>query len=226
MNEQAIRTEETLTNLIARAETILYDGWVLKVIAEYMIVYPLYSKSSDNMQERIQMCEQLGKENGATCIFRIPQYTNYFLKSRLLDNGYRATIGALNLKDTCLDMLNGESDVSKKVILEKNDYGVTDAVHIPQKLICGECISISENTNIKQVGIKQGDHLLINNGLALKQSDLFSILQFAKGQAISRVLVCIPDHEDLPNIYEQLGFEKAYIYTCYHKEDIKHGYTK
>lgn len=224
MNEAAIKIEEVITNLIPHAATMLYEGWILKIVSGYMIVYPLYSKSSDNVLERIQRCEQIGKKKGLKCIYRIPQYTNYHLKARLLDHGYIAqhlsTIGSLNLTDSC--MRNQiEGGVSRhKVSHEGSElYRVTDSIFISVNKVCGECVSVSDDKQIKRVGVRQENLMYIDSGTKLSQLELNAILSFAQQENISKILVDIPE-EDLPDNYGQMGFEKIYTYTCYYKEDI------
>lgn len=227
MNEQVLRIEEEITNLMTCTETILYNGWILKIVADYMIIYPLYSKSMDNMLERVQTCEQIGKTKGVTCIFRIVQYTNYCLKSCLSDYDYkdcrRAIIGSLDLLNDYMNNMK-ESDVPLcKVSFEKNDSSIgTDRNYISES----ECVYISDDKQIKEIGVKQGNQLFINDGLVLNKEELISVIKFAKDKEIRIISVEIPEQENLPVIYEQTGFQKIYMYTCYQKEDVENGFTE
>ena len=89
MNEPAIRTEEQIISLFPDRETQVCRGWVLKRMEGQLLVYPLYYKFSEgDIPENIRRCEEIGRQCGARCVFRIVEHTNYHLSSILTDNGY------------------------------------------------------------------------------------------------------------------------------------------
>lgn len=54
-----------------------------------LLVYPLYYKFSEgDIPENIRRCEEISRQCGAGCVFRIVEHTNYHLSSILTDNGY------------------------------------------------------------------------------------------------------------------------------------------
>ena len=89
MNEPAIRTEEQIISLFPDRETLICRGWVLKRMEGQLLVYPLYYKFSEgDIPENIRRCEEIGRQCGAGCVFRIVEHTNYHLSSILTDSGY------------------------------------------------------------------------------------------------------------------------------------------
>ncbi len=89
MNEPAIRTEEQIISLFPDRETLICRGWVLKRMEGQLLVYPLYYKFSEgDIPENIRRCEEISRQCGAGCVFRIVEHTNYHLSSILTDNGY------------------------------------------------------------------------------------------------------------------------------------------
>ena len=90
MNEPAIRTEEQIISLFPDRETLVCRGWVMKRMERQLLVYPLYYRFSDgDIPENIRRCEEVSRQCGAGCAFRIVEHTNYYLSSILTDNGYR-----------------------------------------------------------------------------------------------------------------------------------------
>ena len=129
MNEPAIRTEEQIISLFPDRETLICRGWVLKRMEGQLLVYPLYYKFSEgDIPENIRRCEEIGRQCGAGCVFRIVEHTNYHLSSILTDNGYGlekcGVVGEWNLTtDT------GELCMKEKVqggLFMKNGNGGTD----------------------------------------------------------------------------------------------------
>ena len=89
MNEPAIRVEEQIISLFPDRETIVYQGWVLKKMDRHLFVYPLYYEPSrGNIPDNIRKCEEISRQSGMDCVFRIVEHTNYYLCSLLTDNGY------------------------------------------------------------------------------------------------------------------------------------------
>ena len=89
MNEPAIRTEEQIISLFPDRETLICRGWVLKRMEGQLLVYPLYYKFSEgDIPENVRRCEEISRQCGAVCVFRIVEHTNYRLSSILTDNGY------------------------------------------------------------------------------------------------------------------------------------------
>lgn len=117
MNEAAVRLEEQIISLFSGFKTEVHHGWILKempccvhnIVGYYtnagrnedaprnalclpadMVVYPLYCGSSDfGVVDRIRMCEEICRGKSLRLVFRIVEYTNYYLTARLEDNGYK-----------------------------------------------------------------------------------------------------------------------------------------
>lgn len=58
-------------------------------LEEHLFVYPLYYKfSQENIPDNVQKCEEISRQSGAGCVFRIVEHTNYYLSSILTNRGY------------------------------------------------------------------------------------------------------------------------------------------
>lgn len=89
MNETAIRMEEQIISLFPGMETLICHGWILKKMERHFCVYPLYYRFSDrNIPDNIQRCEEISRQSGMGCVFRIVEHTNYHLSGVLTDTGY------------------------------------------------------------------------------------------------------------------------------------------
>ncbi len=89
MNDPAIRVEEQIISLFPDRETRIFQGWILKKMDRHLLVYPLYYKfSQGDIHENIRKCEEISRQSGMDCVFRIVEHTNYYLSSILTDNGY------------------------------------------------------------------------------------------------------------------------------------------
>ncbi len=89
MNEPAIRMEEQIISLFPGMETFVCQGWILKKMERHFLVYPLYYKFSEgNIPDNIQRCEEISRQSGKHCVFRIVKHTNYHLSGVLTDTGY------------------------------------------------------------------------------------------------------------------------------------------
>ena len=203
MNEPAIRMEEQIISLFPDRETLICRGWVLKRMEGQLLVYPLYYKFSEgDIPENIRRCEEIGRQCGAGCMFRIVEHTNYHLSSILTDSGYGlekcGVVGEWNLTtDT------GGLCMKEKVqggLFMKNGNGGTEYV------MTGETA----------IGIKRQGLLFLPDG-NLPDTGLEDILRFAAANGIVRILADIPRREELPEQYGRLGFRRAYLYRRYQK---------
>ena len=89
MNDPAIRVEEQIISLFPDRETRIFQGWILKKMDRHLMVYPLYYKfSQGDIHDNIRKCEEISRQSGMDCVFRIVEHTNYYLSSILTDNGY------------------------------------------------------------------------------------------------------------------------------------------
>ncbi len=89
MNEPAQRCEEQIISLFPGMETLACQGWILKKLGGQFLFYPLYYKfSEENIPDNIQRCEEISRQSGKNCVFRILEHTNYHLSSILTDTGY------------------------------------------------------------------------------------------------------------------------------------------
>ena len=141
-------------------------------------------------------------------MFRIVEYTNYYLSSVLVDNGYIVekccVVGELYLMETgsCLY----ESEMQKCRLFLKQGKG-TETV---------ECVMAEPDITI---GIKRQNLLFLSDGNLPDGIDLEEILQFGVENGITQILADIPGREELPEQYKRAGFSKAYLYRCYQQEE-------
>lgn len=204
MNEPAIRMEEQIISLFPDRETLICRGWVLKRMERQLLVYPLYYKFSEgDIPENIRRCEEISRQCGAGCVFRIVEHTNYHLSSILTDNGYGlekcGVVGECSLTGDA-----GKLCMKEKVqggLFLKNRNGGTEYV------MSGKAA----------IGIKRQGLLFLPDG-NLPDTGLEDILRFAAANGIVKILADIPGEEELPEQYGRLGFCRAYLYRCYQKE--------
>lgn len=204
MNESAIRTEEQIISLFPDRETSICRGWVLKRMEGQLLVYPLYYKFSEgDIPENIRRCEEISRQCGAGCVFRIVEHTNYHLSSILTDNGYGlekcGVVGECSLTGDA-GKLCMEGKMQGGLFL-KNGNGGTEYV------MAGETV----------IGIKRQGLLFLLDG-NLSDTGLEDILRFAAANGIVKILADIPGEEELPDQYRRLGFCRAYLYRRYQKK--------
>ena len=213
MNEPAIRVEEQIISLFPDRETIIYQGWVLKKMDRHLFVYPLYYEPSrGNIPDNIRKCEEISRQSGMDCVFRIVEHTNYYLCSLLTDNGYGlkkyGLIGEWNFTGN-MGNLRMEGKQQGNLFLknirageEHEGYVMADADRI--------------------IGIKQQGLLFLPDG-KMPCADIEDLVRFSIANRVTQILADIPEQDELPEEYGRAGFYKAYLYRCYHKEDMKFG---
>lgn len=209
MNESAVRLEEQIISLFSEWETEICQGWILKKMGRYLLVYPLYGNCSQmNILDNIHKCEEISCQGSLNCMFRIVEYTNYYLSSVLADNGYRVekccVVGELYLleKGSCLY----ESEMQKCRLFLKQGKGTETVEYV-----------MAEHDIT--VGIKRQNLLFLPDGNLPDGTDLEEILQFGVENGITQILADIPGREELLEQYKRAGFSKAYLYRCYQKEE-------
>ena len=208
MNEPAIRTEEKIISLFPDRETLICRGWVLKRMEGQLLVYPLYYKFSEgDIPENIRRCEEISRQCGAGCVFRIVEHTNYHLSSILTDNGYG--LEKCGVVGECDLTRNAGKLCMKRKMLEglflKNGNGGTEYV------MAGETV----------IGIKRQGLLFLPDG-NLPDTGLEDILRFAAANGIVKILADIPGEEELPEQYGRRGFCRTYLYRrCQKKQEEK-----
>lgn len=224
MNESAVRLEEQIISLFSEWETEICQGWILKKMGRHLLVYPLYGNCSHmNILDNIHKCEEISCQGNLDCMFRIVEYTNYYLSSVLADNGYRVekccVVGELYLMGTgsCLC----ESEMQKCRLFLKQGKR-TETV---------EYVMAEPDISI---GIKKQNLLFLPYGILSDSTGLEEVLQFGVENGITKILADIPGREELPEQYKRAGFSKAYFYRCYQKEeksskkqeDLGNGFTE
>ncbi|MCI8932778.1 MAG: hypothetical protein HFI02_16430 [Lachnospiraceae bacterium] len=203
VNEPAIRTEEQIISLFPDRETQVCRGWVLKRMEGQLLVYPLYYKFSEgDIPENIHRCEEISRQCGEGCVFRIVEHTNYHLSSILTDNGY----GIEKCGVVCEWNLTADAgklcmkEKIQGVLFLKNGNGGTEYV------MAGETV----------IGIKRQRLLFLTDG-NLPDISMEDIMRFSAANGIVRILADIPGEEELPEQYGRLGFCRAYLYRRYQK---------
>lgn len=206
MNEPAVRLEEQIISLFPALETEVYQGWILKQTSHKIIIYPLYGGSlyKQDIVERIKKCEEISRQKSLSCEFRIVEHTNYYLASLLEDNGYRRHCHFVMERYVNEWAATFNHSASKEMILNK-----TIGANITDEVV---------TNNGLMVGIRRQELLYLPNGKLPCEIEIDDIFQFAVGSQISRIVVNIPENENLLAHYQKLGFHKAYLYRCYQKE--------
>ncbi len=184
-------------------ETLICRGWVLKRMEGQLLVYPLYYKFSEgDIPENIRRCEEISRQCGAGCVFRIVEHTNYHLSSILTDNGYGlekcGVVGECDLTRNAGELCM-EGKMQGELFLKSGNGGT-------EYVMGGETA----------IGIKRQGLLFLPDG-NLPDTGLEDILRFSMTNGIVRILADIPGREELPEQYGRLGFRRAYLYRCYQK---------
>ena len=184
-------------------ETLICRGWVLKRMEGQLLVYPLYYKFSEgDIPENIRRCEEISRQCGAGCVFRIVEHTNYHLSSLLTDNGYGlekcGVVGECDLTRNAGELCM-EGKMQGELFLKSGNGGT-------EYVMGGETA----------IRIKRQGLLFLPDG-NLPDTGLEDILRFSMTNGIVRILADIPGREELPEQYGRLGFRRAYLYRCYQK---------
>ncbi len=212
MNEPAIRLEEQIISLFSGRETLVCHGWILKKMEKQFWVYPLYYKfSAGNIPDNIQRCEEVSRQSGADCVFRIVEHTNYYLSSILTDAGYIlwecGVVCELYLTDY-KGCLSGEKKERNGRLFLRKGADEETVEHV-----------MSENGT--DIGIRRQGLLFLPGGNLPDDVGLGDVLHFSMINGITKVLVDIPAKEELPEQYKRAGFNRAYLYRCYQKQEDK-----
>ena len=215
MNEPAQRCEEQIISLFHDRETLVCQGWILKKMGGCFLVYPLYYKySQGNIPDNMQKCEDISRRSGLDCVFRIVEHTNYRLSSILTDNGYVlkecGVVGEWNITEDAGNLYALRSTQDNLFLKngaegENTEYVMADADTV--------------------IGIKRQELLFLPDG-NLPDASIEDILRFSVDNGVTRMLADIPGKEELPEQYGRAGFQKAYLYRCYQKEDTGNGFTE
>ena len=176
-------------------ETLICRGWVLKRMEGQLLVYPLYYKFSEgDIPENIRRCEEISRQCGAGCVFRIVEHTNYHLSSLLTDNGYGlekcGVVGECDLTRNAGELCM-EGKMQGELFLKSGNGGT-------EYVMGGETA----------IGIKRQGLLFLPDG-NLPDTGLEDILRFSMTNGIVRILADIPGREELPEQYGRLGFRRA-----------------
>lgn len=254
MNEPAIRTEEQIISLFPDRETLICRGWVLKRMEGQLLVYPLYYKfSKGDIPENIRRCEEISRQCGAECAFRIVEHTNYHLSAILTDNGYGlercGVISECNLYSHSIafaniKMYNERAHLycrteNRRINALASIMGDAGKLCMKEKM---QDVLLLKNGNggmeyvmagERVIGIKHQGLLFLPDGNLL-DTGLEDILQFSVTNGIVRILADISGKEELPEQYERAGFRRAYLYRCYQKGQeeksskggLKDGFTE
>ena len=177
MNEPAQRCEEQIISLFQDRETLVCQGWIMKKMGGCPLVYPLYYKySQGNIPDNIRKCEEISRQSGLDCVFRIVEHTNYHLSSILTDNGYVlkecGVVGEWNLSED-----TGNLYALKKPqgsLFLKDGTGGENA----------EYVMADADTAI---GIKRQELLFLPDG-NLPDADIEDVLRFSVDNGVTRIL--------------------------------------
>ena len=208
MNESAQRCEEQIISLFQDRETLVCQGWILKKMGGCLLIYPLYYKySRGNIPDNIRKCEEVSRQSGLDCVFRIVEHTNYHLSSILTDNGYVlkecGVVGEWNLTEDTGNMYAPRKPQGSLFL--KNGTGGENTEYI----MAGADMVI---------GIKRQELLFLPDG-NLPFVDIENILRFSVDNGVTRILADIPGKEELPEQYGRAGFHRAYQYRCYQMKE-------
>lgn len=181
MNETAIDTEKQIINLFPERETAVCGGWILKSYAGQLWVHPFYRVLKNNTNEGIRICEKIARYKSEKCMFRIVEYTSYYLRSRLTEeNNYcfkeYTAVGELNLTDKLPERI---TNIRQKLCIPK--------ISIIQRKISNSGAGIMELTvedkgigrgmpDITAIGRRWMDTLFLFDGNMLRDSALWNVL--------------------------------------------------
>ncbi|MCM1563527.1 MAG: hypothetical protein NC079_07940 [Clostridium sp.] len=218
MNEPAIRLEEQIISLFPGVDTLICHGWILKKMERHFCVYPLYYKfSEENIPDNIQRCEEISRQSGMGCVFRIVEHTNYYLSAILTDTGYAlwkcGIVGELCLPDSKNRISRAEKGRNRLSLRKGVDEGNVE-------------YATAESGTV--IGLKRQELLFLPDGNLAEDIALEDILVFSKINGIKKILADIPQTEELPEQYKQAGFNRMYLYRCYQKqkEGLEDGFTE
>ena len=211
MNDPAIRVEEQIISLFPDRETRIFQGWILKKMDRHLMVYPLYYKfSQGDIHDNIRKCEEISRQSGMDCVFRIVEHTNYYLSSILTDNGYGLKKCGVVAEWNFIGNLCIEGKQQVRLFLKnrsgKNEeYVMTDADTV--------------------IGIKRQGLLFLLDG-KMPCVNIEDIVRFSVEKGVTQILADIPERDELPEGYERVGFCRAYLYRCDQKEDMTNEFTE
>lgn len=211
MNESVIRLEEQIINLFADRETQVSHGWILKKMKTHFLVCPLYYKLSEkNLLDIVRKCEEISCQSGRKCVFRIVEHTNYHLRSVLADMGYELQKSGI-VSELCLP--NDKSSFAGK----QKEYS---ANLFFKKETDRENIEYVMEGNGRMVGIKSQGILFLQDINLSDDALLERIRQFSMIHGITKILVDVPEKEELHKQYKHVRVDRAYTYCCYQKGTI------
>lgn len=234
MNDAAVATEEQIISLFPEQEAAVCGGWILKTYAKHkqLWIHPLYRILDGNIDERIRICEKIGKYKAAKCVFRIAEYTNYYLRSQLTKEynyyfkGY-AIVSELNLTDKVLAKIaeRKQKMCMPEISVVQRKIGDSGASMIELTMLDEKIVQdMSDN---KVVGRMWIDTLFLFDASLLSDSILWNVLQFASNNRIKKILVNLAGCDSFPKMYEEYGFQKLYSCYCYEKqEENKDGFAE
>lgn len=223
MNEAAQRCEEQIISFFPGMETLVCHGWILKKMERHFCVYPLYYKASDgNIPDNVHRCEEISRQSGRNCVFRIVEHTNYHLSAILADNGYAlwkcGAVCELSLAEfqSCFGRERRSGLFLKKGAEEKRQSGL-----FLRKGAGKETVEYVLSGDDTVVGIKRQELLLLPDGNLPDNVDLEDVLRFSLINGVTKILADIPAKEEVSEQYMRAGFNRVYLYRCYRKQEEK-----
>ena len=243
------RIEELSINAWPSIQTILYDGWILRMANGYTkranSINLLYASSKINLEEKIEYCRNLYSQNNLPAIYKLVECDEH----KIIDNELE-TLGYEKLDITSVQICNNLKILDnnfEKIIISDNftnewvngfiecnnikpEY--TETLKIMLKNTMGNKIIIAKKINDEIIGCGYG---VIENGyigifdIVVKESRrgkgygkeiVQTILSEAgKIRVEKSYLQVVNNNVIAKNIYKKLGYEEKYKYW-YRKKEI------
>jgi ribosomal protein S18 acetylase RimI-like enzyme len=240
--------EELSMNAWPSIQTILYDGWILRMANGYTkranSINLLY-KSKINLEEKIEYCRNLYSQNNLPAIYKLLECDEH----KIIDNELE-TLSYEKLDITSVQICNNlkilDNDFDKIIIndiftdewvngfIECNNikFEYTETLKVMLKNTIGNKIIIAKKIGDETIGCGYG---VIENGyigifdIVVKESRrgngygkeiVQTILSEAGKIGVKKsYLQVVNNNEIAKNIYKKLGYEEKYKYW-YRKKEI------
>ena len=229
--------EEAYANNVPATETILYDGWIVRITERYSkdnsSVWPMHPGSIP-AADKIEFCETLYEKRGLKCCFRLCGLPGHdLLAGRLNERGYA-------VEHPHWVMLRGSADSPSSAILilevdewleatyrmhDADDREMIDRERRMLKSIPLPCVYAIAEVDGKSVGYGrstlQGNYLNLENlwispnhrGVGLGTSLINGLISIGRRSGASQVYLAVNEaNTRARQLYERMGFSNKYFY--------------
>jgi len=234
--------EELTMNAWPSLQTILLDGWIIRMAGGYTkranSVNPIYS-SKNNLDEKINYCEGIYKQNNLPVIFKIIECEEYIILDKKLEDLNYQKIDLTSVQ-ICSEMKPSNNKAEQIITDNKftenwkkcfyccNNIENTETINIIENMLKNirhDIISVYKMDNETFAGcgygvIEKGFVGLFDiivkeefRGRGYGKEIVESILSKAKEEGIKKAyLSVVNDNTIAKKLYEDLGFKEVYKY--------------